>query len=121
MAKTKDGAAIGAKIRLPAAAGNNIRNWRLFLKIPEQADLAALTVKVDPNGKGLDRPCIVRLESGTARYNESHLAILSRAMGVSPRDLIGTNPFDSGDIFAVYAGLTAAKKRRLIRLAVALK
>lgn len=122
--KGKDGARAlppSGRIRKPAAAGNNIRNWRLFRMIAKQDDLAKLTIINDPKGKGLDRVCITRLENGEVRYNEDHIAILSRTLGVSPRDLIGTNPYDAGDIFAVYAGLSEKDKRYVMRLLEGLK
>lgn len=109
------------ELRTPAAKGNNIRNWRLFRKIPRQEDLAKLTAEYDPNGVGLNRVSIIKLENGEMRYNEDHLDILARALHVSPRDLIGTNPFDAGDIFAVYAGLNDAQKKRAAKLFGTLK
>lgn len=124
IAKRKDGTGHTVQARpprKPPSNGNNIRNWRLFRGIAKQEDLAHLTIMNDPKGKGLDRVCITRLENGEARYNERHLAILSRALRVAPRDLIGTNPFDAGDIFAVYVGLSESKKRIAAKLIASLK
>lgn len=105
----------------PASPTNNIRNWRLFKNIALQGDLSKLSIAHDPEGIGVSRVNIVRLENGDARWNEDHIMILSRTLGCTPRDLIGTNPFDSGDIFAVYAGLTPAAKRRALKAIKAIK
>lgn len=99
--------------RRPAAESNNIRNWRLFRKLAKQSDLAKLA--------GLPSASISRLETGEMGYNQKHIHILARALGVAPRDLIGTNPFDAGDIFAVYAGLSDDDKRLAAALMAKLK
>lgn len=104
-----------------ASATNNIRNWRLFRNISLQRTLAEMSVAHDPLGIGVSRVNIVRLENGEARWNEDHIMILSRTLGCTPRDLIGTNPFDSGDIFAVYAGLSPSAKRRAMKAIKAIK
>lgn len=105
----------------PPAATNNIRNWRLFRGIATQKELAVMTIAYDPAGKGLPRVSICRLETGEVRYNQDHIDILSRTLRVSPRDLIGTNPYDAGDIFAVYAGLSEAEKRKALKLVTTIK
>lgn len=99
--------------RLPDSPGNNIRAWRLFRGIETQQGLSELTKRMDRDGRGLSREVICRLETGELRYNEDHLTILALALEVAARDLIGTNPLDAGDIFAVYAGLSASDKRRI--------
>lgn len=109
------------KQRARSAAANNIRNWRLFRGIERQEDLAELVLRCDPKGVGLPRVSITRLENGDQRYNEHHIKLLCLALRVAPRDLIGTNPFDAGDIFAIYSGLTDAKKRAAIKLIATLK
>jgi len=98
--------------RLDASPNNYIRSWRLFRGIATQHELTALSKARDPEGKGLSREVICRLETGELRYNEDHLRILALALTVSVRDLIGTDPNDSGDIFAIYAALSNADKRR---------
>lgn len=100
---------------------NNIRNWRLFRGIATQRELAALTERADPKGVGLQRVTICRLENGDGRYNQDHIEILAKTLRVSPRDLIGTDPMDAGDVFAIYAGLPEEKKRRAIKLMLGLK
>lgn len=108
-----DGAAPAVfRARREAATDNNIRNWRLFRGLARQEDLAALTLKHDPQGRGIQRPTLIRLETGELQYNAGHLRLISLALGVAPRDLIGTNPNDAGDIFAVYSGLPEADKPR---------
>lgn len=109
------------KGRNVTAPGNNIRNWRLFRKIELQRDLAELTAIHDPSGKGFNRVTITRLENGECRYNEDHLFILGRALGCAPRDLIGTNPFDAGDIFAIYADLSDDDRALAMRMVKSLK
>lgn len=104
-----------------ASTTNQIRNWRLFRKIALQRTLSEMSVAHDPLGIGVSRVNIVRLENGEARWNEDHIMILSRTLGCTPRDLIGTNPFDSGDIFAVYAGLSPSAKRRALKALKAIK
>lgn len=104
-----------------ASTTNNIRNWRLFRKVALQRTLAEMSVAYDPLGIGVSRVNIVRLENGEARWNEDHIMILSRTLGCTPRDLIGTNPFDSGDIFALYAGLSPSAKRRALKAIKAIK
>ena len=84
---------------------NQIRNWRLYRGIKMQKELADMTIEYDRKGLGLDRVTICRLETGTMQYNETHIRLLSFALRVAPRDLLGTNPFDSGDIFKQYADL----------------
>lgn len=121
IAKAKENLAEKSRLRSAAPYSNQIRNWRIFRGIERIADLAALTKLHDPKGKGFDRVSITRLENCTARYNEDHLIILSKALNVSQRDLVGTNPNDAGDIFAVYAGLSDAKKRRIAKLIGTLK
>lgn len=109
------------KARQPAAKGNNIRNWRLFRGIATHHALAAITKAQDPQGKGLDRVSICRLETGELRYNENHIDVLAKALTVSTRDLIGTDPFNAGDIFAVYATASDAEKRRIAKQVAKLK
>lgn len=121
MAKAQKTRKIKAKRRNVVAYGNNIRNWRLFRKIELQRDLAELAAIHDPNGKGFSRVTITRLENGECRYNEDHLFILGRALGCAPRDLIGTNPFDAGDIFAIYAGLSDEDRALAMRMVKSLK
>lgn len=120
-AKDKPEPAQSSATRLPASAGNNIRNWRLFRNIPSQEALSEATRAADPTGAGITRAVINRLESGEYRWNEDHIRVLSLTLQCSQRDLIGTNPFDAGDIFAVYAGLSEADKRRAHRLVSKLK
>lgn len=115
-AKDKDGTASKARARADPTPRNHIRHWRLFRGLERQQDLAALTAAVDPKGKGIDRVSITRLENGDARYNEDHINIIAKALRVSARDLIGTNPLDAGDIFAVYADLNDQNKRQVKRL-----
>lgn len=115
------GPATNAPLRTQAAAGNNIRNWRLFRGIPKHGALAALTAQYDPKGKGINRVSLLRLENGEGRYNEDHLRLLSLALRVAPRDLIGTNPFDAGDIFAIYAGFSDEQKLRAAQMLAKLK
>lgn len=106
---------LGDLLRTPAAIGHHIRSWRLFKGIKHQKDLARLTKRKDPAGVGLTRSTIIRLENGDTRYNQEHLHILGVTLGVAPRDLIGTDPFDSGDIFALYAGMSASDKARALK------
>lgn len=103
------------RTKVAATEGNNIRNWRLFRGIETQKELAALTIPHDPRGKGVLREAICRLEKGDARYNEDQIKLLAAALKTTPRDLIGTNPFDAGDVFALYAGLSDADKERAKR------
>lgn len=116
-AKDKDGAEAAvrpSRLRLEAAPDNNIRNWRLFRKIERHDDLANLTVMHDPEGVGISRVNLCRLETGELRWNRDHITILSRTLGVAPGDLIGINPFNSGDVFAVYASLSLVDKQRAV-------
>lgn len=115
------GMARGRQLRTPVADNNNVRNWRLFRGIATQESLANLTAACDPDGKGISRVVILKLENGEQRYNEAQITLLARALSVAPRDLIGTNPYDAGDIFAVYAGLPDPAKRRMLKLARALR
>lgn len=91
---------------------NQFRSWRVFRGYPNQNALALATQIVDPAGAGFTRATICRLESGALKYSENHIELLSLTLKVAPRDLIGTDPFNSGDIFAVYAGLSKSKQRR---------
>lgn len=100
------------RMRTMPTHANQIRAWRLFRKIETQHELSALTKAHDPLGKGVPRVTITRLESGAYRYNQEQVEIIGRALGVAPRDLIGTNPFEAGDIFAIYAGLNSEDKAR---------
>lgn len=104
-----------------ATEANHIRNWRLFRGIATQGELALRTQQADPKREGLQRVTISRLESGECRYNQDHLEILARTLRVSERDLIGTNPFNTGDVFAIYAGLPDGKKRQVMKLLRGLK
>ena len=101
---------------LQASTNNNIRNWRVFRGVKTQGELAELTKGYDPSGKGLTRATVCRLESGELRWNEDQIIMLSQTLRVQPRDLIGTNPFNSGDIFAIYAGLSERKQKQAIKL-----
>lgn len=92
---------------------NYIRSWRLYRGLKMQKDLAELTKSVDPYGVGLDRVTICRLETGQMQYNETHLKLISHALRVAPRDLIGTDPFNSGDIFKLYADTPLPLRRKL--------
>lgn len=103
-----------SRLRTEPSYSNNIRNWRIFRKIEKISDLADMIAAQYPDVRGLDRVGITRLETCTVRYNEDHLTILSKVLQVSPRDLIGTNPFDAGDIFAIYAGLSDDEKTSLL-------
>lgn len=114
-------APIDGPAMLPPDAQNHIRNWRLYRGIKTQKELAELSIAHDPEGQGVIRGVICRLESGNTRYHAEHIAILSRTLRCSPRDLIGTNPNDAGDIFAVYAGLSEADKRRAAKLVADLR
>lgn len=95
---------------------NFIRAWRIFRAITRQEDLAKLTIRFDPKRKGVLRETITRLENGSYRYNEDQLAMIGKALRVAPRDLIGTDPHNSGDIFAVYAGLSDEDKTKALQL-----
>lgn len=116
----KDGAT-EFRARVTSTDDNNIRNWRLFRGIATQERLARMTITADPNGRGINRVSIIRLETGETPCNTKHLAILSRTLGVAPRDLIGTNPYNAGDIFALYAGLSERNKKTAMKLLAALK
>lgn len=96
-----------------ASRSNNIRNWRIFKGIQTHQELSSLTAAVDENGKGINRVCISRLESSEMRYHEDHIELLSKALRVTPSDLIGTNPFDSGSVFAIYALASITEKRAI--------
>jgi|SRR5215472_13219101 len=91
------------RTRTKAAEGHNIRNWRIYKGYATHEALALATVKYDPKGLGIARNVIGRLESGDYAYHQRHIDILAKTLGVAPRDLIGTDPFNSGDIFTVYA------------------
>lgn len=126
MANTKKPSTIKASAKMPAEPAqpiptSNIANWRLFRGITSQRILANMVKEKFPAAKGLDRVSICRLESGTARWNEDHIAILSSVLECQPGDLISTNPFEAGDIFALYAGLSATDKRRALKLLQQLK
>lgn len=128
MAKAKNGNGqdgtepkLGIRIKNPATKDNQIRNWRLFKGVAMQRDLAKLTALHDPKRKGIPRVTICRLETGEQQYSEWHLALISKALGVSRGDLIDTNPYDAGDIFAVYAVLSDADKRKALKLLAKLK
>lgn len=107
----------GQVFRGKIASGNNIRNWRLFRGLERQLDLADATKAHDPKGRGLDRVIINRLESGADKYHQGHIELIARTLRVSERDLIGTNPYDAGDIFAVCAGLSEAGKAAVLKYA----
>lgn len=95
---------------LPATTENNIRNWRLFRNITSQGDLSDLTYKV-PGCRGLTRPTINRLESGRMEYSQQQVKVIARALRCTEGDLISVNPYASGDIFRIYAGLGQNDKR----------
>jgi hypothetical protein len=78
--------------RREASPKNNFRNWRLFFGIKFQYELAALTAKADPKGKGMSQVTICKLESGETPYNQWHLELLSATLGVSPGYLIDADP-----------------------------
>lgn len=101
-----------SKLIYAATDTNFIRSWRLFRGFESHDALSKATVAHDPAGEGLSRSCILRLETGETKYHQGHLAILSNTLRVAERDLIGTDPYNAGDIFALYAGMTAADKRR---------
>lgn len=116
MTKKKTGPRAKRATRQPARRSNFIRAWRLFRAVTRQEDLAQLTVRFDPKRKGVLRETITRLENGIYRYNEDQLALIGKALRVAPRDLIGTDPYNSGDIFAVYAGLSEDDKAKALAL-----
>lgn len=116
MTKTKPGPRAKRSTKLKPRYSNHIRAWRLFRDITRQEDLAKLTIRFDPKRKGVPRETITRLENGSYRYNEDQLSMIGKALRVAPRDLIGTDPYNSGDIFAVYAGLSADDKAKALEL-----
>lgn len=106
----------GTKKLMPATERNNIRNWRLFRGIKSQQALAQLTFGIK-GMEALTRATLCRLESGNLRYREDQLDVLSIVLKCTPTDLIGVNPFRSGDIFLIYRGLPAAKQAQIDKLA----
>jgi transcriptional regulator with XRE-family HTH domain len=102
------------RLRKEPTPDNQIRNWRLWRKIEKQDDLAQLTQKFDPEGKGLERATIIRLEIGATRVNADHIKLLAPALDVPPTWLISVNPWDRMDPFAVYADLTDADKQKVL-------
>jgi transcriptional regulator with XRE-family HTH domain len=96
-----------------ASSSNQIRNWRIFRGYQSHQELAAATQAADPSGKGILRATICRLESGTLRYTEEKIELLAKTLQVAPRDLIGTNPNNAGDIFAIYAQLPPRQQAQL--------
>jgi hypothetical protein len=113
---TKPHTADMPRMRRQASEGNQIRNWRLYRGLKTHADLAAATVEADPNGKGLERSILIRLETGKTHYAERHLDILARTLGVEQRDLISTNPFDDADIYTILAFISERDRKRWAKL-----
>lgn len=111
MASTKKPISIKAEPAAVAAPNHFIKAWRLFRKFKTQTALSEATKAHDPKGKGLPRVTLLRLENGLTRLNQGHLEILSNTLRVSQRDLLGTDPNASGDIFSIYAGLSEPKKK----------
>lgn len=97
------------RVLMAATSKNNIRNWRLFRGIKNHGALAKLTEGVD-GGIAMTRATICRLESGKLRYREDQLDVLAVVLKCTPTDLIGTDPFNAGDIFTIYRRLTGHAK-----------
>lgn len=116
MTKKKTGARAKRATKRKPRHANFIRSWRLFRDVRTQDDLATATIGFDPKRKGVLRETITRLENGSYRYNEDQLNLIGKALRVAPRDLIGTDPYNSGDIFAVYAGLSEADRAKALHL-----
>lgn len=116
MTAKKDGPRKRRSDRRKPRNTNFIHAWRLFRGLKRQQDLADATKRADPKRKGLTRETITCLENGVYIYNERTLALIAKALRVAPRDLIGTDPYNSGDIFAVYAGLSDEDKAKALAL-----
>ena len=102
-----------SKTRKESSSDNFIRAWRLYRNFETQEDLANETKKHDPKGEGLARNVICRLETSAYRWNMDHIKILAETLGCAPRDLIGTNPFDAGDIFMIYNKASKAQRKQI--------
>lgn len=111
MASNKKPVSIKTEPAAVATPNHFIKAWRLFRTFKTQTALSEATRAHDPEGKGLPRVTLLRLEKGLTRLNQGHLEILSNTLRVSQRDLLGTDPNASGDIFSIYAGLSMSKKK----------
>lgn len=98
----------GASTRSKASSDNFIRAWRIYRGYDTQE---ALCLHLSINSSVLSR-----LESGALQYRQWHLKLLSNFLNVSPRDLIGTDPFDGGDVFSLYAKLSPRKRAKALAL-----
>lgn len=94
-----------------------IKAWRIARNFKTHSALADATKAHDPEGKGIPRVSILRLENGVTRPNQWHLKLLSNTLRVSQGDLLSTDPNNSGDIFSIYAALSAPKKKALQKFA----
>jgi transcriptional regulator with XRE-family HTH domain len=103
-----------------ATDGNNIRNWRLFRGVETHEQLTEMTIAVDEKAKGVNRVTIARLENGVMRYNQDQVELIAAALGTTPRDLIATNPFNSGDLFVIYAQASLPDRQQIDAFARAL-
>lgn len=102
-----------ATTRVAATTSNFIRAWRLYRGYESQA---ALSAKVPD----LNASVLSRLESGSLQYRQWHIDLLADALNVSPRDLIGRDPNAVADVFSIYEGLNANKRKRALKLMRAL-
>lgn len=116
-----DDMALRRRPKTEATTDNNIRNWRLFKGVETHDELCDMTVKVDKKGRGVNRVTLSRLESGWMRYNQDQVELIATALGVSPGDLISTNPYKAGDIFTIYALASVEDRRKLEAFARKLK
>ena len=96
-----------------ATPGNFIRAWRLHRNFKSHGELADHTVTVDPEGRGINRVTISRLESGITRYNQSQLELLGKALDIPAGDLISRDPNKKPTIVEIYEAMNAAQKKQL--------
>lgn len=95
-------ATIGDLTTTVPAKGNFIRAWRLYRKIPKQETLASMA--------NVRRPTLSRLENGGMKYRQDIIERLATALACTPKDLIGTDPNNMGDVFEIYAKLDPSKR-----------
>ena len=113
-AQRANGNGTGNGVELIAASErNHIRDWRVYLELGSQGDLAALTVQEDPKGEGLTRATICRLESGVLAYKEYQIELLAKVMKLDAHVLVGVNPFDDADVISLYTRLSQRDRKKV--------
>jgi len=80
---------------------NFLKQWREHLGLTE--DQVA-------ERSGLSKASVSRIEAGKTPYTENTLEALSKAYGRTPAELLGRNPDDPGELWALWDRIRAAIK-----------